>query len=71
MTILREFAAELVGMFFAETRLSAALLALVAATAWLIDYTDLNQLISGAMLLFGSLAVLVASVCHTARPRAP
>ena len=71
MTTLKELAGELIGMFFAETRLSAALLALVAATAWLIDYTDLNQLISGAMLLFGSLALLVASVCHTARPRAP
>jgi hypothetical protein len=70
MTILKELAAELVGMFFGETRLAAALLALVAATGLLIDFAGLDQLAAGATLLFGSLALLVASVCRAARPRA-
>ena len=68
MTILKDFAAELIGMFFGETRLAAALLALVAATGLLIDIAGLDQLMGGAVLLFGSLILLVASVCHAARP---
>ena len=70
MTILRELAAELIGMFFGETRLAAALLALVATTGLLIDFAGLDHLMGGAMLLFGSLALLVVSVCLAARPRA-
>ena len=69
MTILRELAAELIGMFFGDTRLAAALLALVAATGLLIDFAGLDHLMAGAMLLFGSLALLVVSVCRAARPR--
>ena len=69
MTILRELAAELIGMFFGETRLAAALLALVATTGLLIDFAGLDHLMGGAMLLFGSLALLVVSVCLAARPR--
>ena len=70
MTILKELVAELIGMFFAEMRLTAALLALVAATGLLIDLAGLDQLTGGAILLFGSMALLVASVCRAARPRA-
>jgi hypothetical protein len=69
MTIVKELAAELLGMFFAETRLAAALLALVTATGLLIDFAGLDQLAGGAMLLFGTLGLLVASVCRAARPR--
>jgi hypothetical protein len=49
--------------------LAAALLALVAATGLLIDFAGLDHLMGGAMLLFGSLALLVVSVCRAARPR--
>jgi len=70
MTIFKELAAELIGMFFGETRLAAALLALVATTGLLIDFAGLDHLMGGAMLLFGSLAILVVSVCRAARPRA-
>jgi hypothetical protein len=70
MTILKELGGELIGMFFAETRLAAALLALVAATGLLIDFAGLDQLTGGAMLLLGSLALLIVSVCVAARPRA-
>ena len=70
MTIFKELAAELISMFFGETRLAAALLALVAVTGLLIDFAGLDHLMGGAMLLFGSLALLVVSVCRAARPRA-
>jgi hypothetical protein len=69
MTILKELAAELIGMFFAETRLAAAILVLVAATGLLIHFAGLDQLTCGAMLLLGSLALLIVSVCVAARPR--
>jgi hypothetical protein len=69
MKMLRELAAELVGMFFAERPLAVALLALVAVTGLLLDFAGLDQLAGGAILLFGSLTLLVASVCRAARPR--
>lgn len=71
MKMLRELAAELIGMFFAEKWLAAALLALVAVTGSLVDIAGIDRLAGGAILLFGSLTLLVASVCHAARPRAP
>ena len=71
MKMLRELAAELIGMFFAEKRLAAALLALVAVTGSLVDVAGIDRLVGGALLLFGSLTLLVASVCDAARPRAP
>jgi hypothetical protein len=67
MKTLRELAAELLGMFFAEKRLTLALLALVAMTGSLVDFAGLDQLVGGAILLFGSLALLVSSVCRAAR----
>jgi hypothetical protein len=70
MAILKELAAELIDMFFGEARLAAALLALVTATGLLIDFAVLDQLAGGAILLFGSVALLIVSVCRAARPRA-
>jgi len=69
MPMLKELAAELVGMFFAERWLAVALVALVAATGSLVDFAGLDRLVGGAILLFGSLILLVASVCHGARAR--
>jgi hypothetical protein len=60
----------LIDMFFGEARLAAALLALVTATGLLIDFAVLDQLAGGAILLFGSVALLIVSVCRAARPRA-
>ena len=67
MTTLKELAGELIGMFFAETQLTVALLALVAVTGLLIDFAGLDELVGGATLLFGSLVLLVASVYRAAR----
>jgi hypothetical protein len=70
MTMLKDIAAELIGMFVAERWLTVAVLALVAVTGSLVDFAGLDQLAGGAVLLFGSLLLLVASVCYAARPRA-
>ena len=70
MTIVKELAAELVGMFAGEKRLSLAVLAVVAAAGFLLDFTSLNQLIVGAVLLFGCALLLIENVCRSARARA-
>jgi hypothetical protein len=67
MTMLKELAAELIGMFVGEKRMTLAVLALVAVTGWLVDVAGTDRLVGGAILLFGSLALLVAGVCHAAR----
>jgi hypothetical protein len=67
MTMVTDLAAELIGMFFAEKRMTLAVLALVAVTGWLVDVAGTDRLVGGAVLLFGSLTLLVASVCHAAR----
>jgi hypothetical protein len=69
MTVLKALAAELIGMFFGEKQLSLAVLALVAVTGLLVDFAGLDRLIGGAILLFGSLILLVVSICRAARPR--
>ena len=71
MTIVKELAAALAGMFFAEKWLAAALLALVAATGMLVDFAGVYRLLGGVILLFGSVILLVASVCRGARVRSP
>ena len=67
MTMLRELAAELIGMFVGEKRLTMAVLAVVAVVGSLVDFTDLNSLVGGALLVFGCLVLLIESVCRSAR----
>jgi hypothetical protein len=71
MTMLKELAAELIGMFVAEKRLTIAVLAIVAMTGLSVDFAGLNPLIGGAVLLFGCLILLIESVCRAARAGAP
>ena len=44
MTMLKELAAELIGMFVAEKWLTLTVLALVAVAGWLVDFTGLDPL---------------------------
>ena len=67
MRMLKELAAELIGMFVGETRLTISILAVVAAVGSLVDFIDLDPLLGGAALLFGCLVLLIESVCRSAR----
>jgi hypothetical protein len=67
MTMLKEFAGELIGMFVAEKQLTLTILALVALSGLLVDVAGVDELAGGAILLFGSLTFLVTSVCRAAR----
>jgi len=69
MTVLREVLRELLSMFVADARLSAAILAVVAVAALLLRALPGQPLVSGAALLVGSLLVVVTGVLRAARAR--
>ena len=69
MTLLRDIANELLGMFLADARLTCAILLLVALVAVLILYFGMNASIGGAILLIGCLIILVEAVMREARQR--
>jgi len=69
MTMLKELAAELIGMFVGEMQLPISILAVVAVVGSLVDFIGLDPLLGGAALLFGCLILLTASVLRGARPR--
>jgi hypothetical protein len=70
MTILKELATELIGMFVGEKWLTIAVLSIVAAVGSLVDVIGLDPLLGGAVLLLGCLILLVESVRRSARPGA-
>jgi hypothetical protein len=67
MTVIKEVVAELIGMFVAEKRLTIAVLTIVAMAGGLVDFTDLDPLVGGSVVLFGCLILLIESVCRCAR----
>jgi hypothetical protein len=67
MRMLEELAAELVGMFVGETRLTISVLAIVALAGSLVDFIGLDPLLGGAVLLVRSLTLLVESVLRGVR----
>jgi len=69
MTVLREVLRELLSMFAADARLSAAVLAVVAMAALLLRVLPGQPLLAGAALLGGCLLVVVAGVLKAARGR--
>ena len=71
MTVLKDIVAELIGMFVAEKRLTIAVLTVVAMAGCLINFTDLDPLVGGSVVLFGCLILLIESVRRSARPGAP
>jgi hypothetical protein len=67
MTVLKEVVAELIGMFVGEKRLTIAALTVVTIAGCLVDFTGLDPLVGGTVLLFGCLILLIESVCRSAR----
>lgn len=71
MTILKDVLAELFGMFVGDARLTAAILAVVAASAAAIELAGAPPLVGGGLLAVGSLAVVIGAVFLSARGRQP
>jgi Flp pilus assembly protein TadB len=69
MTLVRDIAKELLGMFLADARLSGTVLILVALVAYLVDGDGLDPLIGGAILIAGCLAILATVTTAEARRR--
>ena len=67
MTVLKDVAAELFGMFVAEKRLTIAILTVVTMAGCLVGFTDLDPLVGGTVVLFGCLTLLIESVTRSAR----
>jgi hypothetical protein len=67
MTVLKEVALELIGMFVAEKRLTLAVLGVVIVAGCLANFTELDPLVSGTMMLLGCLILLIESVWRAAR----
>lgn len=62
MSILKDVLMELFSMFVADARLTAAILAMVAVAALMIDGTNLPPLLGGLFLLIGCIVVLFLSI---------
>jgi hypothetical protein len=67
MTLARDIAKELVGMFVADARLSVSILVLVLIV-WALA-ARLSPLLAGGVFVLGCLTVLVATVAYEARER--
>ena len=67
MTVLKEIAAELIGMFVAEKRLTLAVLGVVTVAGCLVNFTDLDPLVGGTVVLLGCLILLIENVWRSAR----
>ena len=70
MTVLKEVVAELIGMFVGERRLTIAVLGVVTVAGFLANFTDLDPLVGGTMMLLGCLILLIESVWHAAKASA-
>ena len=69
MTLLRDIASELIGMFLADARLTTAISALVLIVAGLTRSLGVEPLIAGGTLLIGCLVILVEAAFREARHR--
>ena len=67
MTVLKEIIAELITMFVAERRLTIAVLGVVTVAGYLANFTDLDPLVAGTMMLLGCLILLIESVWRSAK----
>jgi hypothetical protein len=67
MTMLKEIASEIAGMFVGDVRLSLAILGTVALTAALVAVPGLDPLIGGGVLLVGCVLILVNAVYGASR----
>ena len=62
MNLLKAVAGELLGMFVADAPVTLALLLVMASAAALVHAGPALSLVGGAVLAFGTLAVLLLSV---------
>ena len=69
MKIIQEVLAELFSMFWADARMTTSVLIIVATSATLLNYTSLDPLIVGSLILIGCLATVVEAAFRESRKR--
>jgi len=69
MKIIQEVLAELFSMFWADARMTTSILILVAIAATLLNYTSINPLVAGGLILLGCLATVVEAAFRETRKR--
>jgi hypothetical protein len=69
MNIITDVGKELLGMFVADARLTAAILVLVAIVAGLVTALHAEPLLGGCVLLLGCLAILAEAAIREAKRR--
>ncbi|MBJ3774842.1 hypothetical protein [Acuticoccus mangrovi] len=67
MSILSDVVKELFGMFLADLRLAVGIFVLVGVVAFLLQGLHVASLIGAAVLVIGSLALLVEAAMRKAR----
>lgn len=67
MSILLDVVKELFGMFVADLRLAIGILVLVAAVAFLLREVHVAPLVGAALLVIGSVVILIEAVARKAR----
>jgi len=67
VTMLKDLAAELIGMFVAERRLTIAVLGIVIVAGCFAKLTDLDPLVAGIVVLVGCPTLLIESIWRAAR----
>lgn len=69
MKIIQEVLAELFSMFWADARMTTTILVLVAIAAALLNYTSINTILIGSLLLLGCLAIVIEAAVRETRKR--
>jgi len=70
MKIIQDVLAELFSMFMTDARMSLSALILVGVVAALLNYAAITPVLAGAILLLGSLVIVVEAAVRDARKRA-
>ena len=69
MKIIQEVLAELFSMFWADARMTTTTLLLVAISAALINFTSVNMILIGTLLLLGCLGIVIEAAVRETRKR--
>jgi hypothetical protein len=69
MKIMQEVLAELFSMFWADARMTTAIILLVAISACLLKYTAISPLWVGGLILLGSLVIVIEAAVRETRKR--
>lgn len=68
MSLLKEVAAELIGMFFGDAWMTLAVLLIVAVAGGLIELAGIDPFVGGIVLALGCPALLIVSVRRQKSP---